>query len=441
MFTYDLDKNLSVPMYLQLYNCIKSDLLNGTIGPREKLPSKRSLSKHLNISIITVQSAYDQLAAEGYIYSKERSGYFACELQEGPVPLSRIRHISSPPPEDNIPGDNIFPFNTWAKLSRRVIMERSPSFSRHLEWNGAYDLREAISAYLQDFRGMKVSPEQIIIGAGTEYLYSLIIQLLGRDRIYAIEDPGYPKLRSILSANDVQYRNIPVNAQGMDVDKLRSADAQIIHISPAHHFPTGAVMPITRRQELLKWAGTERYIIEDDYDSEFRFKGKPIPTLFSTDSCDRVIYTNTFSKTISPSIRISYMVLPGALLDEYRKKLSFYSCTVSAFEQYTLAKFITEGYFERHINRAKKHYRRKRDTVIQLLLKELDLKEEAVSQEDAGLNFLLTIDDNKKIDKLKDLAERFNLKLADMDSYCAVKTDIYKNVIVVGYQDATIKDC
>lgn len=445
MLTYSLEKDDAHPLYLQIYEKIKNDILCGDISCSEKLPSKRLLAKHLNISVITVQNAYEQLLAEGYIYSVEKKGYYAAELQT---------RIPTKPPEDDDAADSesqasddgggIFPFSTWAKLMRRVIMEQSSNLIRSPHWNGVPELRRAISDYLREFRGMSVSPNQIIVGAGTEYLYSLIIQLLGRSKIFAVENPGYPKLRQILSANDVSFVSVPIDKYGLSASELGSSNAQVLHISPAHHYPTGTVMPIARRQALLNWARensdekSSRYIIEDDYDSEFRYKGKPIPTVFSIDNSDRVIYTNTFSKSISPSMRISYMVLPPPLLKLYREKLSFYSCTVPSFEQYTLAEFISDGYFERHINRAKKYYRQKRDAVTAEIMRELELSENCIFEADSGLHFLIRINDKRKIDKLRRLAQRLNLKLADINSYCVMPTKVYTDTIVVGYQSAII---
>ena len=238
---------------------------------------------------------------------------------------------------------------------RQTILEEDTELLRSTPYNGAPALRRAIAAHLRQFRAMDVDPEQIIIGAGTELLYTLIIQLLGRDKRYAVEDPGYGKIAKIYQAHQVPLCRVGLDGGGLDITLLRRQPADVVHISPSHHYPTGIVMPITRRQELLRWAAEEpeRYILEDDYDSEFRFVGRPIPTLFSVSESQRVIYLNTFSKTIAPSIRISYMILPPRLLARYREKLGFYACTVSSFEQYTLARFLEQGRYEQHLNRMK----------------------------------------------------------------------------------------
>ena len=213
---------------------------------------------------------------------------------------------------------------------------------------------------------MDVSPEQIVVGAGTDYLYGLLIQLLGHDKIYGMEEPGYQKISEVYQSHNVLCLHIPLDRQGICIDKLNASGADIVHISPSHHFPTGIITPISRRYELLGWASASdsHYIIEDDYDCEFRFMGKPIPSLQSIDVMDKVIYMNTFTKTLASTIRISYMVLPKHLMARFQQNLGFYACTVSNFEQYTLTRFIQEGHFERHINRMRNFYHSQRDLLL-----------------------------------------------------------------------------
>ena len=251
-----------------------------------------------------------------------------------------------------------------------------------------FELRCAIAEHLREFRGIDADPNCIVVGAGTEYLYGLLIQLLGFDKVYALEDPGYRKIAQVYESYGVQYRFTPMDKEGIDPKALEKSGADILHISPSHHFPTGIVTPIARRYTLLDWAARSenRYIIEDDYDSEFRLTGKPIPALQSIDSADRVIYMNTFSKSLASTIRISYMVLPTALAEAFYKNLGFYACTVSNLEQYTLAKFISEGYFEKHINRMRIRYKQKRphlkrDEALRFV------KVAKIDAEDAGLHF------------------------------------------------------
>ena len=330
MLTYSLEKDGGESLYTQLYACIRRDILSGTLSPRQKLPSKRALALHLEVSVITVKNAYEQLAAEGYIYTVEKKGYYVSPL-ESPLPPAAPPPLVPERPAEPVFLDlatgsldrSYFPFTVWSRLMRQTILEEDTELLRSTPYNGAPALRRAIAAHLRQFRAMDVDPEQIIIGAGTELLYTLIIQLLGRDKRYAVEDPGYGKIAKIYQAHQVPLCRVGLDGGGLDITLLRRQPADVVHISPSHHYPTGIVMPITRRQELLRWAAEqpERYILEDDYDSEFRFVGRPIPTLFSVSENQRVIYLNTFSKTIAPSIRISYMILPPQLLARYLQRM------------------------------------------------------------------------------------------------------------------------
>ena len=399
MLTYTFDP-AGACLYEQLYDFIRTDILRGSLKSGERLPSKRKLAEHLQVSVITVENAYNQLIAEGYIQSQEKRGYFVARMDEA-LPAPEKRPEVTVPPEkswfmdfktNHISGEQ-FPFSVWAKLMRAQLLEQDKQLLQPQKYNGVPELRGAIADYLYHARGMSVHPEQILIGSGTEYLYNLIIQLLGRDKVYAVEDPGYQKIASIYRVNDAAYRPIRMDREGLSVRQLRETDVDVVHLSPSHHFPTGLVTPITRRQELLKWANEKpgRYIIEDDYDSEFRFSGRPIPTLFSIDEQEKVLYINTFSKTIAPSIRISYLILPPSLLALYREKLGFYACTVPSFEQYTLARFLSRGYFEKHINRMRKFYKNRRNRLIGLLEGCGFSRRLTILEQDAGLHFLVKV--------------------------------------------------
>lgn len=286
MLTYSLEKDGGESLYTQLYACIRRDILSGTLSPRQKLPSKRALAQHLEVSVITVKNAYEQLAAEGYIYTVEKKGYYVSPL-ESPLPPAAPPPLVPERPAEPVFLDlatgsldrSYFPFTVWSRLMRQTILEEDTELLRSTPYNGAPALRRAIAAHLRQFRAMDVDPEQIIIGAGTELLYTLIIQLLGRDKRYAVEDPGYGKIAKIYQAHQVPLCRVGLDGGGLDITLLRRQPADVVHISPSHHYPTGIVMPITRRQELLRWAAEqpERYILEDDYDSEFRFVGRPIP--------------------------------------------------------------------------------------------------------------------------------------------------------------------
>lgn len=453
MITYNFTNIGSDSLYEYLYKCIKNDILQGNIIPGEKLPSKRSFAKNLGISVITVENAYDQLAAEGYIYSIPKRGFYVTDFKKAieiekknitkeMVPLTSgdsgyLADFSS-----NQTQSELFPFTIWKKMVREVLNENQMQLMTNPPCGGILYLREAIATYLKEFRGMTVLPEQIIIGAGTEYLYGLLIQLFGKDKIYAVENPGYRKIPQIYKSHQVQCEYINMDDDGVNVSELEEKKADILHITPSHHYPTGIVMPISRRYELLSWAskGENRYIIEDDYDSELRLSGQPIPTLQSIDVSDKVIYMNTFTKTLSSTVRISYMVLPGHLLDQFYKKLSFYSCTVSNFEQYTLAKFIQEGYFEKHINRLRNYYHSKRDALLNAIQNSRLNDHVTISGEEAGVHFLMKIKSSRKEDKLIQTALSQGTKLAPLSEYYHVSEEAPENVYVMNYSSINEND-
>ena len=393
MLTYELKKSPGVPLYEALYRCIRGDILSGKLASGTKLPSKRTLARNLEVSKITVEGAYEQLLAEGYICSREKVGYFVEEIDRlPPAPVSPVREeIPQKPPVDLTgSGTEHFPFSVWSRLQREVMLDYGEKLLLPLPNQGTLELRQAIAHHLSEFRGMQVDPSNILVGAGTDFLYNLLIQLLGRDRIYAVEDPGYDKIRRIYGAGGVTCVSAAMDSSGVMPEKLRNAS--VLHISPAHHFPTGLVTPVQRRQELLRWAREQDgYIIEDDYDSEFRFDAHPKPTMQSLDRSGRVVYMNTFSKSLAPSIRIGYLVLPAGMMDRFRKELAFYSCTVSSFEQYTLARFLSRGHFEKHINRMRKFYRTRRNKVLEILMNSPYAPHMTIREEDAGLHFLLKI--------------------------------------------------
>lgn len=290
-------------------------------------------------------------------------------------------------------------------------MTNSPS-------NGISELRTAITEYLREFRGINTSPDNIVVGAGTETIYPILIQLLGYDKVYATEDPGYEKIFLTLLSNNVDTVKIPLDIYGIRLGEIDKYGVDVVHVTPSHHFPTGITMPINRRHQLLNWAYSKesihnaRYIIEDDYDSEFRLSGLPIPSLFSIDENERVIYTNTFTKSLASTIRISYMVLPDHLMNEYFEKFSFYSCPVSTFEQLTLARFISEGYYEKHINRMRTSSKKKRDILLKTIKSGplADLSE--IREEQSGLHFLIKLNISKSDEELIQLCEEKRIKIA-----------------------------
>ena len=543
MLTLELHKNKSTPLYMQIYSYIKSEVLARRLKAGNKLPSKRALAAQLGISTITIEGAYGQLMAEGYIYAKAKSGYYISPLESiqqaddsaadffqhntlgdaqlfsGPEKISyesgytdnmpgasgtvNMAGLSNSPSTSGIfvpsslqstntalynasseissrpsitstsmpssstisskgrmihestaqtscatidlSSNNIlpesFPFSIWTKLMRHTMSENQALLLTKSPTAGIYSLRCAIAEHLLRFRGMHIQPEQIIIGAGTEYLYELIIKLIGRDKIYCVEDPGYHKLQRIYTDNGACCFSLPIDQQGMSVTALNAVRCDVIHISPSHHFPTGIITPVSRRYELLGWATSgQRYIIEDDYDTEFRLVGKPIPSLFSMDMSSKVIYMNTFSKSLTSTIRISYMVLPMPLMEEFNRRLGYLSCTVSTFEQYTLAEFINQGYFERHINRMRNNYKKLRQLLLKELLTHPEHDKIQILQQASGLYFLLKINTTLSDRDLRSRLQQNGVHLQSLQHYYQNRQAAPEHTFVVNYSSLTEKD-
>lgn len=424
-------------LYEQIYEHIKTEIREGRLLAGERLPSTRFLADYLQVSRSTVDYAYSQLLAEGYIEARPCIGYFVCSMEEllGLESLKRFGSSASRPEsgadrwtegrgtagdgagehgekaEDNgirwdfSPYDidmSGFPFSVWKKITKNILTYANSDLFARGDAQGDYGLRVTISRYLHSSRGVNCRPEQIIVGAGNDYLLMLLEKILGRHVRIAMENPTYARSYRIFRSFAYDIVAVDMDGSGMRVEPLEREKVQAAYVMPSHQFPTGIVMPIKRRLELLRWAAGApgRYLIEDDYDSEFRFRGKPVPALQASDEMGKVIYLGSFSKSIAPAIRISFMVLPEPLLKVYRASCSFYSCTVSRIDQSILDEFIRDGYFERHLNKMRKIYRSKHD----LLLEELQpfQKRFCVFGENAGLHLLLTARDPRSE---KDLVE------------------------------------
>lgn len=390
-------------LYEQIYEYIRDEIKEGKLLAGEKLPSTRSLAEYLQVSRSTVELAYSQLLSEGYMESVPYRGYYVCRVEE----LYQIRTEAEEKrpaagaaagPERSFDIDfspnaidmSAFPFGTWRKITREILSDDSRELFALGEARGDAGLRNTICRYLHSSRGVNASPEQIIVGAGNDYLLLLLQYILGRNICVAFENPSYRRAYRIFSSFAERTVIVPSDGSGICVEGLRSAGAGVAYCMPSHQFPTGLIMPIGRRVELLKWAAEaeDRYLIEDDYDSEFRYRGKPVPSLQASDTAGKVIYVGTFSKSIAPAIRISFMVLPERLLERYRETCGFFSSTVSRIDQTILNEFIRSGAFERHLNKMRKIYKDKHD----ILLEELKplLTKYRLSGENAGLHVLLT---------------------------------------------------
>jgi GntR family transcriptional regulator/MocR family aminotransferase len=451
MLTFFLDKKSDSALYEQLYEQIKLAIAEGKLKKNEKMPSKRKLASHLKISQTTIESAYNQLLAEGYINSVPKVGYFVTTDLEL---LSNRKHLPIQGYE-KIKGDEFlvdfktnqvdnesFPYEKFAKIERDVILDNLKNNLNRGESFGVYEFRKKIAEILFSYRGIKALPEQIIVGSGSEHLILLMTLMLGKDKTYAVEDPSYIKNYLLYQAYGVRVKTIQLDEEGISLDELMKQKCDVVHATPSHQFPSGIVTPVKRRMELLRWANenNSRYIIEDDYDSEFRFSGNPIPALKSLDKFDKVIYMNSFSKTLAPAFRISFMVLPANLIKVYHDNLGFFSSSVPTTNQLILERFIALGEYEKHLNRMKNNYKQKRDYLLKLLL-ESDIKEKLVVMgEEAGLHFLIRIKTDKKEKDLVEMAKEKGLRVYGLYEYFIEKPrDEIIKTIVFGYSNLSFK--
>ena len=363
MVTYDMDRRAGLSKYAYLFRCLRHDIRTGALPAGERLPSKRSLAEHLSLSVGTIERAYGELVSEGYLTARPGSGFYVAQRNDwgawSGLDDERDRpHVPPGEPDGEDADDGprfdlranrssmtLFPADTWSRIMRKTLSDRSPALFETVPFNGTRELREAIATHLFEFRGIHASPDNIVIGAGTEYLYGRLLQLLGPAANIAMGDPGYKRLADVSRNVGTLWSYVPVSTEGMRVDLLAASGANAVHVSPANLFPLGIALPDGDRASLLAWLAErpQRCLIEDDYDSEFSFARRERPPLLTQDTTGRIIYLNTFSKTLVPSIRISYMVLPDELLGLYHEQLSFYSCTVSSFEQLALAEFMRGG--------------------------------------------------------------------------------------------------
>lgn len=445
-FTISLDTEGKTPLYRQIYDYIRNEIQCGSIRSGEKLPSTRSLCRHLEVSRSTVELAYEQLLSEGYIEAQPCRGYFAAQI-EG---MYRIVPEKTEKPEherkketscryDFTPNGvdlKSFPYNIWRKLSRECLSDDRSELFRLGCPQGEYGLRKAISGYLHQARGVRCTPEQIIVGAGNDYLLMLLASILGPGHRVALENPTYRQAQRLFRNLSYEVCTVDMDRKGIKVDELEASGADIAFVMPSHQYPLGIVMPIKRRMELLSWAERScgRYIIEDDYDSEFRYKGKPIPALQGSDGAGCVIYIGTFSKSIAPAIRMSYLVLPEPVLRIYQERCSFISSTVSKVDQMILQKFIEDGHYERHLNKTRALYRNRHDVLL-AELKNLG-PDVSVSGENAGVHLLLHFRDGRKEEELIQRAAEKGVKVYGLSEYCVGGSgNLSENecVILLGY--------
>ena len=448
--TISLDPQSVTPLYEQIYQYVKEDIQSGRLACGVKLPSSRSLARYLEISRSTVELAYEQLLSEGYIETKPRKGVFVAQIdgvyqfrrEEQPgterqeEQREKYRYDFSPSGIDL----KSFPYAVWRKLSREVLLDDRAETFRLGDSQGEYGLRSAISSYLHQARGVRCRPEQIIVGAGNDYLLMLLINILGKDKKVAFETPTYKQAYRLFANLSQEVCTVPMDHSGMRTDLLEKSGAQVAYVMPSHQFPLGVVMPIRRRLELLKWADRgERYIIEDDYDSEFRYKGRPIPALQGMDQGGRVIYMGTFSRSIAPAIRVGFMVIPGELLSRYRSQAGFYACTVSRIDQKVLYHFITGGYYERHLNRMRAVYKGKHDVLLSGLKELEDMF--WIRGEYAGIHVLLTHKGQMPEKELIERAAGEGVRVYGMsEAVIGENKDLVPSTVILGYANLKEKE-
>lgn len=432
---FDFDANCK-NKYYTLYKKLREEIMNGKLKCGEKLPSKRVMSEEFGVSVVTVELALSQLSAEGYIRSEERRRYFVEEVYS-PASVPRAPAKAQSPQarpkykydlvKGSIPA-KMFPFSTWAHLMRLVLADCGEHLLERVPCDGDAELKAALSEYLYRSRGIDAPPERIVVGAGAEHLYGIIVQLLGRDKVFAVENPGYLKISAAYSLNGAKWTAVNVTERGMDIDALFKTRAYAVHVSPSHQFPTGAVMPVSARAKLIGWANEmDGYVIEDDYDSEFRLVGKPLQSTYGL--CpDRVIYMNTFSKSLAPSMRLGYMVLPPRLYERYLKIFEKSANLVPLFEQKALAKMLSGGYFERHISRLRNYYKETRKK----LLARLDGKCE-VFDTGGGLHLVAKFENAADDGEIKRTAAEAGINLRCLSDYLLAPMSGVDKCAVINY--------
>ncbi|MBQ1410800.1 MAG: PLP-dependent aminotransferase family protein [Oscillospiraceae bacterium] len=439
-FTLSLDPRGRTPMYDQLYAAIAEAIRDGALRHGEKLPSKRALCAQLGVSRATVETAYELLLAEGYVESRPRSGYYAAEYQgQGTAPAGVLGLTSTFVPERKESAEaallstsavdvSLFPYASWAKLYKEVVYN-SPELLQRGEPQGEPALRAALERLLGEYRGVSCAPEQVVVGSGMETLMDQLVTLFGPEAVYAMEDPGYPAMERKLLARGRALRYLPMDGSGMDAEALERSGATVAYLTPSHQFPLGITMPASRRSQLLRWAvGGERWIIEDDYDSEFRYGGRPISSMQGMDRHGRVIYTGTFSRSLAPAIRLAYMVLPAALLPRWQALYGRQQPTVSRYEQTVMARFLAEGCYGRYLRRVGKRYADRRAALLAALETIPDLR---VSGADGGIHFLVTLPRHSEAELLRRAAAA-GLPLRGLSEFCRVTTPP-PSTLILGY--------
>lgn len=451
-----LDSSIDQPLYFQIYTQLKQLIQTGELAAGMKLVSKRQLALINGISQNTVMNAYNQLLTEGYIYSIERSGYFVADVEllfksrETAVTSNHndAKQLTTAPTKidylynftDSIPDQQLFPFKAIKKIYQKLLDSENSTYLHATEHQGLYELRSTLQQYLSQSRGVPCQADQIILGPSSQYLIQLLLQLLPEVSNIGMESPGYLGANQLLSHLKIEIQPIPLDESGAKPEALEDARLQLLYSTPNHQFPTGSIMPLERRQSLLEWANSssERFIIEDDYDSEFKYSGRPIPPLKQLDTQDKVIYMGSFSRSISPGIRISFMVLPHYLLDKYRIGFNQLTSSLNTLNQWLVYDFMASGQFERHLNHSRSFYKKKRDALIKSI-RQLDPNAHILGA-DAGLYILLSPSLDYQPERFKQLAQANSIKIRTLSDYSFGKIPQDKQTLFLSFSSIPEED-
>ncbi|GMQ62913.1 MocR-like pyridoxine biosynthesis transcription factor PdxR [Vallitalea maricola] len=448
----NLDGTLDKPLYVQLYEYIRNEIIGESIIQNEKLPSIRQLSGSLDISKTTIENAYQQLLVEGYLYSLPQKGYYASAFDKTYVNSKKneteyvaeqkIKKLIKYDFKNEYVEEMNFDFNLWRRYMNRILNYDYQKLYKSTDVQGEMELRKEIVRYVRRSRGVTADASRVIIGGGVQYLLNILSTLMKKIHIdeCAFEDPGFNRAKNIFMHNSFDIIPIPIKEDGIDLKVLKNSNSKLCYVSPSHQFPTGTVMSVDQRIKLLKWASENNgYIIEDDYNSELRYYGKPIPSMQSFDKDGNVIYLGSFSTVLVPSIRISYMILPSKLINLYNESKNRYTQTTSKTEQLALALFMKEGMFEKHIRRLKKNYTKKNQILIQAIKNYMGDKVQ-IGGMDSGLHMLINVDSKLSEQQIIEMALDNEILISGISEYTIVKKFQKNPILILSYKGIDIND-